>query len=83
MMTATQGWHDETRARSALFDIGGLKTAPRDVVLVVRIERVATADDAAGTELYTKTELKAKETSKARQEVDSTHTKIGQTLQVC
>jgi hypothetical protein len=75
-------WHNETRAASALFDVGGVAAAARDVVLVVRIERVAVADDAAGTELYAKAELKPKEASKARQEVTDTHKKLGQTLQV-
>jgi hypothetical protein len=33
------------RATSALFDIGAVTLAPRDLVLLLRIERIACADE--------------------------------------
>ena len=55
------------RATSALFDVGATTAAsPRDLALVVRIERVACADEAAGVELYARgADIKPKELERA------------------
>jgi hypothetical protein len=75
--------HAETRARSALFGIANelARDRVRDLVLVVRIERVACPDEAAGVDLYCRGELKPKDAEKARAAADGARAMLGNVLQ--
>jgi uncharacterized membrane protein YgcG len=75
--------HAETRARSALFGVASdvTRERARDIVLVVRIERVACPDEAAGVELYCRSELKPKDAEKARAATEGARAMLGNVLQ--